>query len=492
MVNPVDLITTSRRRIARLAAMETALHAVLPIAVTVAAAATIEAIGALGWERWGYALEPARVAILRDAAIALAVAELLALGYFARRAWRAGSDFVAAAARIDDLVTGQQEVVTLATLADPAKPVTLADRSPLFPVLWRRVIDYLEQFDPRRRFRLELAQPIARSSVLALAVVVALGLAAIAMVRPATPVQVLSHSLRQFASSLASSPVDSDRQLAEAARDVANDLENPKLPPEQKQAELQALKQQIDQSEKQKRNGAGSGNSGGNNGSGQGSGSGKGAGQGSGKGSGGSGTGQDQGGSGGKSDKANGQMVELRNDISKAQAQMEMQSGATNKSQVAQQNGEKGAGLAPQQGQNPNQAGAQNKPNANGNLEMPKPGNLAQGQTPSGGNQPSGRKDDKGTSGDTHLGDFPKAANYERFYKLGEKGPPIDLRDARYVVFRMPTAVVAGGGEGKTVADDTRLSASTAYTNVPLKEERLPASPDEEQLVPPRYRDLIR
>jgi hypothetical protein len=30
------------------------------------------------------------------------------------------------------------------------------------------------------------------------------------------------------------------------------------------------------------------------------------------------------------------------------------------------------------------------------------------------------------------------------------------------------------------------------YTNAPLKAERLPASPDEQQLVPPRYRELIR
>jgi hypothetical protein len=90
------------------------------------------------------------------------------------------------------------------------------------------------------------------------------------------------------------------------------------------------------------------------------------------------------------------------------------------------------------------------------------------------------------------LGDFPKAANYERFYKLGEKGPPIDIRDARYVVFRMPAAVVSAGGEGKTVADASNPSASVPYTNVPLKEGQATASPDEQQLVPPRYRDLIR
>ena len=49
MVNPVDLITASRRRIANLAALEMALHAVIPIAITLAAVIGIEAVGALGW-----------------------------------------------------------------------------------------------------------------------------------------------------------------------------------------------------------------------------------------------------------------------------------------------------------------------------------------------------------------------------------------------------------------------------------------------------------
>ena len=50
--------------------------------------------------------------------------EVIAAAFFTWRAWQASSDFVAAAARIDELVEAQQEVVTLATLANPAKPVT--------------------------------------------------------------------------------------------------------------------------------------------------------------------------------------------------------------------------------------------------------------------------------------------------------------------------------------------------------------------------------
>jgi hypothetical protein len=488
VVNPVDLIAKCRSRIARLAAIETGLYAVLPLIVTIAIAVVVGTVGAFGWERWGYALAPGRLSILKDAVVALAILEVLVAAFFAWRAWGAASDFVAAAARIDDLVEARQEVVTLATLADPAKPVTLEERSPLFPLLWRRVIRYLDTFDPRSRFKLAPGRPLAWSSLLALGVVILLGLTALAMVRPATAVEVLSQSLRDFARSLDKSPTPSDHELAAAARDVAADLQNHKLPPEQKQAELEALKQQLEQREKQ-RNGSGNGNSGGNNASGQGNGSGQGSGQGTGKGAGGSAPGQ--GGANGKGDKSNNQMAELRNDMSKAQAQMEMQSGEGNKSQVAQQKGDKGTGLTPKQGENPNQAGPQSQPNGTGNIELPKPANMARNQTPSGGAQ-SGQKDDKGTSGDTHLGDFPKAANYERFYKLGEKGPPIDIRDARYVVFRMPAAVVSPGGEGKTVADASSPLASVPYTNVPLKEGQATASPDEQQLVPPRYRDLIR
>lgn len=93
--------------------------------------------------------------------------------------------------------------------------------------------------------------------------------------------------------------------------------------------------------------------------------------------------------------------------------------------------------------------------------------------------------------GDTHLGEFPKPGNYQRFYKLGERGPAINIRDARYVTFQLPTEIESAG-TGVLVPDNTRSQAATPYTNSPLKPERLPASPDEQQLVPPRYRELLR
>ena len=490
MLNPVDLIGISRRRLVRLAVFKTALCASIPLLVTVAAALGVDLVGATVWERWGYVLAPARAAILRDAILGCLGAEVATVSLIAWMAARKADDFVGAAARIDDLAGCHQEVLTLATLSDPARPGARELRTPLFPMLWRRAVEYLEGFEPRREFRPEVRKPLERSSLFALAALVLLGLTTLALVRPPTPVEALQRRLQELARTLdtrlATAP---ERQIAEAASYVAKDLANPQLPPERKIAELQTLKQALDQYQARNQSGSGNASSGGGSGAGKGNGSGEGQGQGQGSGKGPGGGGQGQGG-GGKGGKTDSQMIELRNEISKAQARMEMEAGKGEQSKVAQeQNREKGTGLAPKEGNNPNQAGPQPKPGGAGNIELPQPGNLAQNQT-GVGNKQGNRKDDKGSQGDTHLGDFPKAANYERFYKLGEKGPAVEIRDARYVVFRLPTAAAAAG-EGKIVADASRPTASTAYTNAPLKEQRLPVSPDEQQLVPPRYRDLI-
>jgi hypothetical protein len=59
------------------------------------------------------------------------------------------------------------------------------------------------------------------------------------------------------------------------------------------------------------------------------------------------------------------------------------------------------------------------------------------------------------------------------------------------VMFRLPGAPSSGDG-GKTVLDTERPTASTAYVNAPLAPSSDNAPPDERQLVPPRYRDMIR
>lgn len=489
MINPVESIAKARVRLARLAALRTGLYASLPLTVTIAAALSIDVLVSLILDQWGYLLDPSRELMLLEGIFVLFAAQIAALAFCAWRAWRRANDFVTAAERIDDLIGGHQEILTLATLADPERPELKASRSPLFPMLWRRAIAYLEPFDPKREFRLEFAGPLKRSSLFALAIAAILGLAMIGSMQLATAAQLTSHRLRELAHTLdTSSPTPGDRQLAAAARDVARDLESPKLPPEQKLAELQALKHELEKFQAQKQ--SAKGNASGSSGSGQGEGKGNGSGQGTGKGSGGGGNGAGQGaGAGGKGKKSDQQMVELRNDIAKAQMKLEEESKSADKSQTAANNNEKGTGLAPQAGDNPKQAGPQNKPNGTGNINVPQPGKLAQNKMPSG-NIPGGQKNDKGSQGDTHLGEFPKAVGYERFYKPGEKGPPIDIRDARYVTFRLPSEVVSGAA-GKTVTDNTRPTATTPYTNAPLKEQRVAVSPDEQQLVPPRYRDLI-
>jgi len=57
-------------------------------------------------------------------------------------------------------------------------------------------------------------------------------------------------------------------------------------------------------------------------------------------------------------------------------------------------------------------------------------------------------------------------------------------------MFRLPGATVSNGS-GKTVLDTERHKARTAYVNAPLPPSSDNAPPDERQLVPPRYRDMI-
>ena len=54
--------------------------------------------------------------------------------------------------------------------------------------------------------------------------------------------------------------------------------------------------------------------------------------------------------------------------------------------------------------------------------------------------------------GDTHLGEMPTSTNAQRFLKPGEKGSTVDIKDARYVMFRLPGAPTSSGG-GKSVLD---------------------------------------
>ncbi|MGH7934225.1 MAG: hypothetical protein ACREQN_13835 [Candidatus Binataceae bacterium] len=495
MVNPVELIGKARSRIARIAAFRAALLFALPVVVTLAIAFALEPIGALTWQKLGYVLNPATTAAIRKAIFGLGLAELLLLAGAAWRAYRAANDFVGAAAQIDELVRGHQEIVTLAMLADPSRPQSRRERTALFPMLWRRVISYLDLFEPSREFRMELAKPLGRSSILALAVVIALGIATMALVRPPTPTEALARHLRQIAREMQATANPANHAFAAAALKAAADLENPKLPPEQKLTEIGKIEHEIEKNQQQQpqqesaQNGSSSGNSSGSgksNGEGKGSGARNSTGNGAGKGSG-SGQGADTSKNG---KNKNNQTAELRNEIANAQAQIQAGSEPRDKSKGGSSGNQKDTGARPEPGSNPNKTGQQNQSNGNA-AQMPRPDNTANNKMPSG-NGSSGQKNDKGSSGDTHMGEFPKAENFQRFIKPGDKGPPIEIRDARYVRFRLPPTIPANDGTGALVPDTERPTASAPYTNAPLKQQRLAVTPDEQQLMPPRYRDLIR
>jgi hypothetical protein len=467
----------------------TLLYGVLPFAVTLAIALNLDAINGLAFAHFGYLMGASPARLFQRSLLALALVQLVAVALLAWRAWSHASDFVRTAEQIDRYIGGRQEIVTFAALSDPSHPAAADTRSPLFPMLWGRVAAYLETFDPRAAFKLELREPLVRSFVLAALAVVLFSTVAFALMTQPTPAQAAIHRLQKLVSSIdASAASPKQQQLAVAARDVARDLINPKLPPREKLAELQALAQELQkyQARHQAPN-AGKGNSSGGNGSnGSGGSGGQGAGQGSGSGN---GSGTSRNGSGaGNAGKANQQMVELHNDVTKAQVQLEQQAESGNKTTTARNDSSNGSGAAPKPGPNRNQPGGQNRSNGSG--QVPQPQTLASGKT-SSGESLSARGSSHGSMGDTHLGEFPKSGNYQRFYRPGERGPTISVHDARYVTFQLPTEI-ASTGTGVMVPDNASPRATTPYTNLPLKLERLPVSPNEQQLVPPRYRELIR
>jgi len=344
----------------------------------------------------------------------------------------------------------------------------------------------MENFDPGAAFTWQLREPLIRSFIFAWIAVVGLGTVAFTLMTRPTPEQLLGYHLQKLANSVPDAPGTAQQQLAAAARDVGRDLANPMLPPQEKIAELHSLKRELEKLQPQRQaassgrgNSSGNGNSGGT-GQGRGSNSGNGLGKGSGSGNSPNGDGATQGG------KSNQQIAELRNDLAKAQMRLEQESES--RTSTSRNDSSKGNGVAPKPGSNTNQTGGQNPTTGSGLLQQPQ--TLASAQMPSGQNSGS-KQNNRGSMGDTHLGDFPKPGNYDRFYKLGEHGPGMNIRDARYVTFQLPTEIDAAGA-GTTVSDNTRPRATTPYTNAPLKSERLPSSPDEQQLVPPRYRELIR
>jgi uncharacterized membrane protein YgcG len=482
LTNPIEIVLYARRRAARLAAIETLLRAALPLIVTLATALSFNFLNGLVFDHLGYLMDPASERFFRVSLLVLALIGLVATVLFGWRAWSYANDFIHTAERIDKCVGGRQEIVTFACLSDRDRPKAADMRSSLFPLLGERVSSSLEAFDWRSAFALELREPLIRSSVLAALAIFVLGAAAFALMSRPTPAQSVTRRLQILANTIAvSAPGPAQQQLAAAARDVAKDLINPGLPPREKIAELQALERELQKSQAHHPTAhSGRGNSSGNGGGG---GEGEGHGSGSRNGSGSS----QSGGAAGNASKESRQLIELRNDIAKAQMKLEQQANSGGQTSTAQNDSPKGAQAAANPGSNPNQPGGRNS--ARGSGQVPQPQTLASAKMPSGPSHGT-RSRDRGSMGDTHLGEFPKPGNYERFYRLGERGATIDTRDARYVTFQLPTEIESASA-GAIVPDNTGPKATTPYTNAPLKPQRLPASPDEQQLVPPRYRALI-
>jgi hypothetical protein len=473
VANPVEQIGLACRRLERIAAVRAGLRLAVPAVTALALAAALDSVGRVTWERMGYVMASASLLELRLAFLSAGLIMSAACVSMAWIAYRRADDFLGAAERVDDVVGGRQEIVTLASLADPEiAGATHAQKTPLFPILWQRASRYLERFDPSRAFAFEIRRPMIRSLPIAAALVIALAAAAMALVSPPSANQLEARRLRTIANEMSNSPEPGSKELASKILAAAAALENPKLPPNEKIAKLNDLMREL---EKQRRsssaNGGRQGKGSGNGSSGQGTGQGVGSGQGNGP-----GQGQNP-----KGPKRNQQIVELQNDISKAKTQLETESAPKTKEPKP---GQSGAGNALKVGKNPNEKGPSKEPNQTGQANLPKPG--ARGQSPSSAPRNAGK--DKGGKGDTHLGEFPAPEKFER-YTLG-KGPTVEVRDARYVLFRLPTDVVSSNG-GKLVRDNTRPTATVPYANVPLRAERLEVAPDERQLVPPRYRDLI-
>jgi len=278
-----------------------------------------------------------------------------------------------------------------------------------------------------------------------------------------------------------------------------------------KQADKAAEKRNNSQSGKNQSTGKsnaqsakGSGNSKGQgNSSGTGTGEGKsetGAGQNAGgnnpepgKGGTGNNSGKNEGGKGSaKNDKNNqnksDQNIKLQDELAKAEAQVET-ANAKNPGPDNQPGKDKSQGGANKPGDKSNQnSGSQPDPNQPG--DIPKPGANGDHNVPAAGGNPKSNKDMGSNMGDTHLGEMPSSTNAQRFLKPGEKGEGVDIKDARYVMFRIPGAPTSSNG-GKTVLDTERPKATTAYVNAPLAPTSDEAPPDERQLVPPRYRDMI-
>jgi hypothetical protein len=487
MADPLQIIDRVRRRRASVAAACAAARWLPPALLTVAVAFGLSFLGAHTWERWGWALASRVEAHLQGALLGAAAAALLTAALIAWRAALANSERLAAAELLDRHLGSHQALTTLATLPT-------SQRSALFPLLWRHAAQAVEGLNAVSALPFPWGRMIRQ--LLAAALLSILGLAMVlAMVVgiSSNPLVDQAHRLRKLAREMEGQARDAQgRRLAAALKAAAAALDNPRLPAQAKLKQIAAAKRELQQAEQPPPPAPGrSGRSGGNGASGgtasrqtgnhQGQGAqGKGAGSASaGRGSQGnnSGTGHQ-----GQSPTPTSAMAAAQHDLTMAEAAL---------SQPPRTPSGKDNGSGNQQ------SGSQPQPKmfaATGQAPQPnhKPqGTIVQPNTvANASNLGTPRRNESGTAkGDTHLGQFPQPVRYERFYKPGE-GPGIGIKNARYVLFRIPPASPAVGA-GRVVPDQERPVATVPFKNLPLDEVKVKAQPQESQLIPPRYRELL-
>jgi hypothetical protein len=496
VTDPVKVINKIADRIARLAALQALFSAVPALVVLVGAGFGLGVVGQHSWERWGLLLPSHTAWIVQLALWSAAAAGVVSAGALAAASFVRSRDPVAVAGQIDRRLGCHEEILTLAALV---KKSDGTGRSGLFPILWRRAAQHLDRLEPARIFPFQYKRTLRQATFLTVATI-GLVAAALSVLLAANkpPLFAEARQLRRIAREIAnSSPADPQaRQLAAHLREAAAALTNPKVPPQDKIEQLARVEQELKSRQQQHQQtaaaskaqtgakGSGKGNEG------QGASQGKEAAGNDQQGSGGAGKGNANGkGTGGGPGKGEGEtrLAQARADISKVQARLEAE--AKQKAGQEQKSGIKGR--APRPGEQPDLASLEklgNLPSLNPSKSGPEH-NQEQGKSQR--QEPGQRKDYGSSQGDTHLGQFPQPGNFEKFYKAGEHGIPMDVKNARYVLFRVPPAHISAGG-GRSVVDNDRPSATVPYANLPLKEERIAADPDEQQLVPPRYRDLLR
>jgi hypothetical protein len=496
VTDPVKVIHKVTDRVARLAAIQVLIVAVPALIVLVGAGFGLGVMGEHSWERWGLLLPSHTAWIVQLALWSAAAAGVLAACALAALSFVRSRDPVAAAGQLDRRLGCHEEVLTLAALV---KTKAGTNRSGLFPVLWRRAAQHLDRLEPARVFPFQYKTTLRQAAFLTFATI-GLMAAALSVLLAANKPPFLTEALqlRKIAREIAdANPGDPQaRQLAAHLREAAAALTNPTIPPQEKIEQLARVEQELKSRQQHQQMAAASKAQSGAQGSGKGNqghgtGEGKEAGGNAQQGSGGAGKGNAEGkGSGtGTGQAADGatKLAQARADISRVQARLEAE--AKQKAGHEQKNGIKGH--APRPGEQPDLASLEKV----GNLPGLGPSKTGQEHNQEQGNsqrqEPGPRKDYGSSQGDTHLGQFPQPGNFEKFYKAGEHGIPMDVKNARYVLFRVPPAQVSAGG-GRSVIDRDRPSATVPYANLPLKEERIAAEPDEQQLVPPRYRDLLR